>query len=671
MGTPRKRTSRTARSWALGTVLAASLAFGQDATSAEPFELAFCAPVGAWPMSSRERPGFDNVIARILAEEMGAEATFVWTQFDEFGIRDTLHSGLCDVAVGISETVENTLHSVPYLKTPFVFVTRTDRGIDIASLDDPRLRDVVIGTYQTGIPSVALRNRDIVDNVREFSAIVRPTGVDGHTPILDAVLDGRVDVGIVYGPVAAARAADADGALTIVPVTPEVDFGAAILQLSRVWTIAVRPYDTALRDRINRVLATRWDDVHAAIDAYGVPQLPLSRPTGGPRELGTLLVGAIVPAATPAGLANAPTGEDARRGFAVAENSVATAAAGSRPFVLLEAHAPTSASIERAALRLIRTEGVHALIGGYDNDEARLLARIATEHGVPFLNVGAEADDLRDAVCFPTTLHVTPSLTSLVRGMVRASPAPEGQRLFVVAERGLASDAALASLERSWRDAGGASVDVASVEPGQFVYYPIVEEARAASADVVMLLMNSEGQEALLGQAGTLDADVVVSGLATVRGQSRTFLQRFLQVAPERGGAGRVVVWDPALPVELNETFAARTAEPMEPAAWTTYAAILVAFDAARAGVLDDPDALRTYLTDPDTLLDVGKERPVRFRVGDGEMIQELYVSEAIPGASWGRTASQRSSIALVASTLNPDAIFDTAGDEAGGCAGR
>ena len=635
---------------------------------ADTFDLAFCAPIGAWPMSDRDRPGFDNAIAEILADELGATATFTWTNFDDVGIRDTLHAGLCDVAIGIGEGVANVLSTVPYLKTPYVFVTRADRGLTFDSLDDPQLATLIIGTYQAGVPSIALRNRGIEANVREFAALVRPTGQDDHTPILDAVLAGDVDVGIVYGPVAAGRALDEGGVLALQAVTPELDFGATILQLSRIWTIGVRTHDEALRDRLNRALAERWDDVTAAMDAFGIPQLPISRPVDAEVDPDATRVGVIFPATTPKSLPNGPIGDLGRLGAAVAENAVALRADQDAPFVLLDAHAPTLAAVERAALRLILVEQVDALVGGYDRSEATLLARIAAEHDVAFFNVGSEDDALRDARCYPTTLHVAPSGRMLIAGIVATLPTDVASRVFVAAERGTETEGLVEALGEQLAAAGGELVGSALVDPGQFIFFPVFDAVRAVGAEALVLLLGAEAQELFMGQAASIGLDVAIAGLSTVRGQTRPYVQRYLQVAPVAGAAPRVVVWDPALPAPVNEAFAARTAEPMEPAAWTTYAAIVSAFAAVEAGVLHDTGALRAYLTDPATNLDVGKDEPVRYRAADGQLLQELYVMEPVPDATWGRTAAARTATARIVDALPIAATSDALGDAAEGC---
>lgn len=625
-----------------------STVFAQES----PLRIVFCSPVANYPMSDRERGGFDLEIAAVLADELGASAEFVWTNFDDIGIRDTLHAGLCDVAIGVAEGVGSMLTTVPYLKASYAFVTRANDDLLIESLDDPRLSSLRIATYQTGLPTIALRNRGIVDNVTEVAAIVRPTGVDANTPILDAVLAGEADVAIVYGPAAAARAAAEGDSLTVTVLTPEVDMGATLLQLSRILTIGVRPHDEALRDALNRALAHRWDDVTTILDTYGIPRFPVSAPVDGGEFADALKAGVIVPARTPAVLLNAPTGEDAVRGASVAENAISLRGT-SASFLVLMAHAPTVESVERAARRLVSVDGVDVLVGGYDPLEALAIARVAAEFGVPFFNVGSEADRLRDPVCYPTTFHVAPSTAIMASATVEVAAAAGAARFHVVVERGADHEALLELLGDLAGTAGVTLAGHTVVEPGQFVYYPVFAEIEASGADTVLLAMSSESQEAFLSQApsGTL----TYLGVSTVRGQSRPYLQRFLQVAPASAGAPRVVAWDPAVDVPLNETFSSRTGEPMEPTAWATYAAILIAYQAAATGQLGSPEELRAYLSRPGALTDIGKE-DVTFRVADGQMLQELYVIAIDTDASWGKTAAARTSLAHVTDVVPAEA---------------
>src|SRR5690606_16380529 len=180
------------------------------------------------------------------------------------------------------------------------------------------------------------------------------------------------DVAIVYGPYAAARAVAESQPLEVTPLTPEVDFGPSLLQLSRILTIGVRSHDESLRDSLNRALANRWDDVMAILDDYQVPRFPVSRPRVTDELAGATSVGVVFPASTPAALPNATVGDDARRGIAVAKNAVPARGHTEDQFLVLSAHAPTVESAERAARRLIVVDQVEALIGGYTPEEARV-----------------------------------------------------------------------------------------------------------------------------------------------------------------------------------------------------------------------------------------------------------------------------------------------------------
>jgi len=159
--------------------------------------------------------------------------------------------------------------------------------------------------------------------------------------------------------------------------------------------------------------------------------------------------------------------------------------------------------------------------------------------------------------------------------------------------------------------------------------------------------MTSDSQEVLMGQAASLLPEATLLGVSPIRGQSRPYLERFRQVLPGTQSDPRVVVWDPAVDSAINTTFSSRTGEPMEPAAWTTYAAIALAYDAASADALDNAAELRDFLDDPDNMLDVGKSSAVSFR-DDGQMLQELYVITTDPEASWGRSAAARTALATV-----------------------
>jgi mxaJ protein len=91
-------------------------------------------------------------------------------------------------------------------------------------------------------------------------------------PILDAVRDGKVDVAVVWGPLAGWYARNAeDVPLEIVPVSPASD-----PPLSFVFDIAVgvkKGSDGLLR-QLDAAVSRRKPEIDAILARYGVPRVP-------------------------------------------------------------------------------------------------------------------------------------------------------------------------------------------------------------------------------------------------------------------------------------------------------------------------------------------------------------------------------------------------------------
>ncbi len=87
--------------------------------------------------------------------------------------------------------------------------------------------------------------------------------------IIDAVADGRVDVGIVWGPLAGYFAAHEPAKLVLTPVDPPVDGP----QFPMVFDIAmgVRRGDKPFKDEIDHELVRNKPAIDAILKSYGVP----------------------------------------------------------------------------------------------------------------------------------------------------------------------------------------------------------------------------------------------------------------------------------------------------------------------------------------------------------------------------------------------------------------
>lgn len=246
-------------------------------TPASGWELAVCADPEGAPYSRADASGFDNRIATLLAEELGADVSFVWMRDHRLRTAERhLHGGACDVVMGVLDGQNGFLTSHAYYRTGYVVVA-PEAGPAIASLDDPALEGLRIGVpggaRKTTPPALALARRGRLDALAFFGDAAAAGATEAA--MVEALSAGSIDVAILWGPMAGFLASG-EGGLAVAPVRPEIDI--PFLPMFGAFSVGVRPHDEALRDALDRALAARWDDVQAILAEARVPTMPLPRP---------------------------------------------------------------------------------------------------------------------------------------------------------------------------------------------------------------------------------------------------------------------------------------------------------------------------------------------------------------------------------------------------------
>jgi mxaJ protein len=238
------------------------------AAAASP-ALRVCADPDNLPFSNRQGQGFDNRIAELLARDLGRKLEFVWQRAGRGFVRENLNKGLCDVLVGVPVQFRPVLTTSPYYSSSYVFVTRKDRHLNLNSFDDPLLRKMKIGVQvledDYAPPARALSRRQLTQNIVGFDV-----AGDESPEIVRAVAQGKIDVAIVWGPLAGYYAARQRVALDLRPVNPELDPPA--LPFRFAMAVAVRKSDRELKDQLDRALMKRHAQIERILRAYSVPE---------------------------------------------------------------------------------------------------------------------------------------------------------------------------------------------------------------------------------------------------------------------------------------------------------------------------------------------------------------------------------------------------------------
>ena len=236
--------------------------------------LRVCADPNNLPFSNERQEGFENRLAALIAREMGREVRYTWWAQRRGFLRNTLNAGVCDVVMGLPADGEGALTTRPYYASTYAFVSRSDRGLDVDTFDDPRLRQLRIGVQLVGDdganppPAHALSRRGIIRNVVGYSVYGDYAQESPPSAIVKAVADGAVDIAVVWGPLAGYFATRQSVPLLVVPVAEPMDAG---LPFVFAMSMAVRQDDEPLRDRLDAILAVRQDEIRRLLSAYGVP----------------------------------------------------------------------------------------------------------------------------------------------------------------------------------------------------------------------------------------------------------------------------------------------------------------------------------------------------------------------------------------------------------------
>lgn len=612
------------------------------------FELRVCQDPNQLPFSDRAGNGFDNRIAALLAEELGAELVPVWASFEalDYVKTDLLYAGECDAVIGLEDGTEGFLNTVAYYRSPYTFVVTNDSELQLTSLDDALLAGLRIGLSKAGI---APHHVLLANGLRQNLTVIQPGDYHDSSYLaapIRAVGEGRVDTAIVWGPVAGYFARASSTSLTLTPVTPEVYLPHLLMVHSMV--IGVRPGDESLRDLLDEALASRWSDVQAILAEYAVPTLPLPAPLGvttPASDVPVHKVGLVVPMSTSLRTElREVAGQSAVLGARLAE--------GQHPnqsdFTLdvLFASAPTATAARRAALRLIEQQGVRVLIGGISDDQAHALAEVATEAGILFLNIGSSDQALRSRPP-ATTFHVEASEEMYLRALLEHysgtgvntwavvyPDSPEGRRWLTLATQ-INEESGNQSL-----------LEAIVVGADQVALTSEISRLLASDAQGILMLLPQRQQEFLLSQLQMFGTDKIVTALPHPLSQSRQSLASLAAVGGNVSLAPRVALWEATLDepeaAELIARFVGRWGTPMDPSAWAAHAAVEI----TRAALAALPATPTTHLASSTARFEVHKGQQLAFDSTTHQLVQPLYLIEPVSNVRYAPTLAGLTAVA-------------------------
>jgi quinoprotein dehydrogenase-associated probable ABC transporter substrate-binding protein len=245
--------------------------------------LRVCADPANLPFSNEKKEGFENKIADIIGDELGVPVEYTWFPQAVGFTRNTLLAKRCDVIIGTGQGDELVLNSNALYRSAYALVYKPGTGLDgVDSIFDPRLKGKSIGAVQ-GTPSATLiAKAGLMDHARPYRLMVDRRYDDPSGEMVKDIRDGKVDAGVMWGPIAGYYALRNGDKLAVVPLIK--DAGKAGRVDFRI-TMGVRQGDDLWKRQLNDILRKRQADIDKVLLEYGVPMIDEdNKPITAPRS---------------------------------------------------------------------------------------------------------------------------------------------------------------------------------------------------------------------------------------------------------------------------------------------------------------------------------------------------------------------------------------------------
>ena len=237
--------------------------------------LRVCADPGNLPFSDDKSNGYENKIAELLAKAMNAKLEYFWRPYLERGItRQTFDDNECDLLMDMPAKYDPLLTTDSLYRTTYVLATRSADNLTFTGFDDPRLKELKIGTFQLSAVREALFRHGVSKNVSvhiiSHDADLSPEKQPWRQ--VQEVVDGKLDVAGVWGPFAGFLKAKQGAALTLQPVNLWDDDIPMEFDLA----IGMRKTDAVLKYAVENALEEHKTELEQILRDYGVPLVQCS-----------------------------------------------------------------------------------------------------------------------------------------------------------------------------------------------------------------------------------------------------------------------------------------------------------------------------------------------------------------------------------------------------------
>ena len=231
--------------------------------------LTVCGDPNQLPFSNEALEGFENRVAQLIADELGRPLRYRWWPQTIGFVRNTLRVRMCDLVLGITSVNEMVQNTNPYYRSVYSLVYRSDAGLNIGSLKDPKLRELRIGVVAGTPPATLIARYDLIERTKPYLRTVDTRHYSPARQAIEDVAGGETDVAVIWGPIAGYFAPQQQVPLTVVPLPAKEDAVPLAFNVS----MGIRHRETNWKHQLNDLLVKLAPQIESILLDYGIPLL--------------------------------------------------------------------------------------------------------------------------------------------------------------------------------------------------------------------------------------------------------------------------------------------------------------------------------------------------------------------------------------------------------------
>jgi quinoprotein dehydrogenase-associated probable ABC transporter substrate-binding protein len=245
--------------------------FGGEIELVDPNVLRVCADPNNMPFSNQAEEGFEQAIARFLADKLGRESvSYAYFPQATGFVRMTLGSNACDLIISYPQGDELVQNTNAYYRTSYALVYPAGGDLDgVEALSDPRLQGKRVGIVAGTPPGSYLAKAGLMGRAKPYPLMIDTRIDNSAKAMIEDLNSGEIDAAVLWGPMAGYYAKQAERDYRVVPLTQE---GKGAAMAYRI-TMGVRPADQEWKRTLNRAIQEYQDEINEILLSYGVPLL--------------------------------------------------------------------------------------------------------------------------------------------------------------------------------------------------------------------------------------------------------------------------------------------------------------------------------------------------------------------------------------------------------------